>query len=208
MKMAVVGATGRTGRNLLVQATKAGHQVVAVVRDPAKLGDQQVQSVHVADATQAKDLIPAFGGVDAVVFCVGPVAGQSRTIQRDSIAATLDAMTSAGARRLIAISASGGIVAGDDPVTRFIAKPILKRVLRDANADMAAMEDRIRHSTTEWTIVRPPRLTDKAPRGRYRSRRDGNVRWGFQIARADLATSILDALTDPTSREQTISVAS
>lgn len=79
--------------------------------------------------------------------------------------------------------------------------------MRESNADMAAMEARIRASGLDWTILRPPRLTDGARSGRYRSRRDGNVRWGYSIARADLAHAVLDALEDRTAVRQTISVA-
>jgi len=55
--------------------------------------------------------------------------------------------------------------------------------------------------------MRPPMLLDRAPKGGYRSRRDGNVRWGFSIARGDLARAILDAAADPTATPATISVA-
>jgi ribosomal protein L4 len=100
-----------------------------------------------------------------------------------------------------------GVVDGDDPLNRFVAKPILARVLRDSNADMAAMEERIRAGGLDWTILRPPKLTDRPGSGRYRSRRDGNVRWGYTISRADLAHALLDALEDRSAIGQTISVA-
>jgi putative NADH-flavin reductase len=207
MKIAVIGASGRTGRELLDKACEAGHDVVSVVRNPSRMHAGIKPSVRVAEATSAPDLVAALQDVDAVAFCIGPVPGESRTIQDDAVAATLEAMRSTGTDRIVAISASGGVVDGDDPVTRFIAKPIIQLILRHTFADMARMEARIKRSPTNWTILRPPRLTDQAPKGRYRSRRDGNVRWGFQITRADLATAVLDALADPTSRSQTVSVA-
>ena len=69
------------------------------------------------------------------------------------------------------------------------------------------MEAVVRASGVDWTLVRPPRLTDAAARGRYRSRRDGNVRWGFSISRTDLAQAVLDLLSDGSSPRQTVSVA-
>lgn len=207
MRISVVGATGRSGRAIVRLAQERGHEVTAVVRDRTRLGDLQPTLITEAMAWDEGMLASAFSGTDAVVFCVGPVPGGSRTAQQDLIAPTMAAMRAVGVRRLLAISASGGIVNGDDPLSRFVAKPILTRVLRDANADMAAMETRIQASGLDWTIFRPPKLTDRAGTGHYRSRRDGNVRWGYTIAREDLAHAMLDALEDPTAIGQTISVA-
>ena len=206
-RLAVVGAGGRTGRRIVERAAAAGDSVVAVVRDPGRAAGLPADSVAVTDARDASGLAEAIHGVDAVVLCVGPVPGQSTTIQHDSAAAVIGAMEETGVRRLIAVSASGWVVDGDDPLTRYLAKPILARVLRDANADFAAMEAVVRASGVDWTLVRPPRLTDAAARGRYRSRRDGNVRWGFSISRTDLAQAVLDLLPDGSSARQTVSVA-
>lgn len=89
----------------------------------------------------------------------------------------------------------------------FADADVVARVLRDANADMAEMENRIRASGLDWTIFRPPELTDRTGTGRYRERRDGNVRWGYTISRRDLAQAMLDALDDATAIRRTISVA-
>lgn len=206
MKFAVVGASGRTGRELGRTATAAGHEVVAVVRDPSRLPDPPGE-VRVADASDVAALTTALKGVDAVASCLGPVPGESPHVLRDGITAILAAMDGAGVRRLVAISASGWLVDGDDPLSRYVAKPILKRALAEANADLEAMERIIRASDVDWTIMRPPRLQDRPGTGRYKSRRDGNVRWAWTITRPDLALAMLDALTDDTAVGQAISVA-
>jgi len=206
MKIAVVGASGRTGRELVHVAAAAGHEVVAVVRDPARLTASPGE-VRVADASDVAALTVAFKGVDAVASCLGPVPGESAHVLRDGITAVLAAMDGAGVRRLVAISASGWLVDGDDPLSRYVAKPILKRALAEANADLEAMEQVIRRSAVDWTIMRPPRLQDRPGTGRYKSRRDGNVRWAWTISRPDLALAMLDALTDRTAVGQAISVA-
>lgn len=204
--LAVIGASGRTGRELLVAADAAGHDTVAVVRDPARLAAPSTR-VAVADVRSAGQLADALDGVDAVAFCVGSVGKEPRTAQGDGIAACLTAMRRAGVTRLVAISASGGVVVGDDPLNRYLAKPIVGRLLRNTYTDMARMERTIEASGTDWTILRPPRLTDGAARGHYQARREGNVRWSYQVTRADLARAVLDALADPTTVGATISVA-
>lgn len=206
MKIAVVGASGRTGRELVRAAAAAGHEVVAVVRDPSRLQDPPGE-VRVADASDVAALAAAFEGVQAVASCLGPVAGESTHVLRDGITAVLAAMDGAGVRRLVAISASGWVVDGDDPLSRYAAKPILRRALATTNADLEAMEKIIRASHVDWTIMRPPRLQDRPGTGHYKARRDGNVRWAWTIARPDLALAMLDALPDETAVGQAISVA-
>jgi uncharacterized protein YbjT (DUF2867 family) len=206
MKIAVVGASGRTGRALVRAAAAAGHEVVAVVRDPARLTDPPGE-VRVADASDVAALTTAFDGVDAVASCLGPVPGESEHVLRDGITAVLAAMDGAGVRRLVAISASGWLIDGDDPLSRYVAKPILMRALAKVNVDLEAMEQVIRASDVDWTIMRPPRLQDRPGTGSYKARRDGNVRWAWTITRSDLALAMLDALTDRTAVGQAISVA-
>jgi len=208
MRIAVLGATGGTGRLLAEQALAAGHQVVAVVRDRSRMGDLMPTDIVEAEASDSDAMASAISGVDAVASCLGPRRGEPGShVPVRGMLATLDAMRQTGVERIIAVSASGWIVDGDDPLTRYLAKPILRRVLRDSFADLTEMERVLRASATRWTIMRPPMLVDRAPKERYRSRRDGNVRWGFSISRADLATAMLDALGDPTTLSATISVA-
>jgi putative NADH-flavin reductase len=209
MRIAVLGATGATGRRLTEQGLASGHQVVAVVRDPERLAGLRPSEIAIAEAGDVDAVAAAIRGVDALASCLGPRRNEpGRHVPVRGMLATLDAMQRVGVERLVAVSASGWVVDGDDPLTRYLAKPILRRVLRDSFADLAEMERLIRASPTRWTIMRPPMLTDRAPRGKYRSRRDGNVRWRFSISRADLALAILDAVIDPMTAGATISVAS
>jgi hypothetical protein len=58
---------------------------------------------------------------------------------------------------------------------------------RDLVADSAEMEGVITKSGLDWTIVRPPRLTDEPRTGKYRVREGHLPPFGFQISRADVA---------------------
>jgi putative NADH-flavin reductase len=206
MQIAVVGASGRTGAELCRVLVSRGHDVVAVVRDRARLSVPTAQ-VRVADGRSVDELTVALAGVDAVAWCVGPGRETEPDVMAASIRATVAAMRVAGVARLVAVTASGPFIAGDDPLTRYLAKPLLARLFRPTFLDMVAAEREIRDSGLDWTIVRPPRLLDGPGRGRYRSRRELNVRWGFTIRRADLARAMADTLVDPTRRGQTVSVA-
>ncbi len=107
---------------------------------------------------------------------------------------------------MVAVSNSGMVVQGDDPLTRYVVKPVIRRLLAGPWQDMMAMEVEISDSSFEWTVIRPPRLTNKPGSGHYRSRRTGNVTGRAFMSRANLGLSIVDALHDDSSIGQKISV--
>jgi uncharacterized protein YbjT (DUF2867 family) len=69
------------------------------------------------------------------------------------------------------------------------------------------MEDVLRHSGLDWTVVRPPRLTDGPLTRAYRTAYGRNLRRGLTVSRADVADCMLRALYDPGSVGQTICIA-
>jgi uncharacterized protein YbjT (DUF2867 family) len=101
-------------------------------------------------------------------------------------------------------------VASDDHGTtlphRLLAGPLLRTLLRGLYTDMASMEDTIRRSGADWTILRPPQLTDGPRTGTYRQAKDSNLRRGYRISRADLADAILASLDDPDTVKATIAI--
>ncbi len=208
MRITLFGATGATGRQVIAQARDAGHRVTAVVRDPAALQpDGGWLTVVRADVTDPESIAAPIEGADAVVSALGPRPGAPATICGDGARTIVEAMEKTGVRRLVAVSASGPYVdAGDGPVTRYVAKPILQRLLRAGFADLKRMEEIIRTSGLDWTIMRPPRLTNKPLTDRYRTAVDLNVRGGMMISRADLAAAILQALGDPATVRHSIGV--
>jgi putative NADH-flavin reductase len=198
MRLTVFGASGGTGTQLVRQALDAGHEVVAVVRDPSRLRVPANPALQVAsaDVMDPEAIAPAVEGADAVVFALGPGGTGPTTVCADGIRSVLAAMDKTGTNRLVAVSANGAYVdEGDDLISRLLVKPLLQRFLRNVFRDTRRMEDEIRASDTGWTIMRPPRLTNGAHRGRYRTALDRNVGW--LISRADLADAILTAIGDP-----------
>lgn len=207
MKIALFGATGGTGRQFLAQATAAGHEVTAIVRDPTKLASRAHLSVVAADVMDPDAISSLIAGQDAVVTAIGPNQSGPTTVQTESTASILNAMQRNGMRRLVVVSNSGMVTTGDGPVSRFIAKPILRRLLRHPWADMRHMEDLVRASELDWTILRPPMLTNGKRTGSYRIALDRNVRGGIRLSRADLADGVLRCLADPAFVRTTVSIA-
>jgi putative NADH-flavin reductase len=207
MKITIFGATGGTGRQLVDQACAAGHDVTAVIRDPTTLATRSNLTVITSDITDPDTLAPAIAGREAVLTSIGPNGRGPTTVHKATTTTIIEAMHLTDVRRLICVSASGMHTAGDGPLTRVLVKPILRRVLRHGFADMLGMEAVVRASSLDWTILRPPRLTNGRRTGGYRTEVDRNVRGRFQVSRADLADCMLHCLTDPASVGKAISIA-
>ena len=199
MKLTVFGATGATGSSFAEQALAAGHDVTAVVRDPARLTIEPHERLAVvtADVMDPASILPAIQGAEAIVNTVGPHGTGPTTVQRDAIRSILTAMRQAGARRLLHVSGSSTADDGDSAYMRYLIKPLARATfLRNSVADMRDAENQIRASGLDWTIFRPPALNSKPPRG-YRMAIDRNLPHGFSVTRADLAACMVAVLADP-----------
>src|SRR5262249_45324566 len=96
---------------------------------------------------------------------------------------------------------------GDGFFMRHLLAPLTKSAFRQQYVDLAQMEDVLRQSSADWTIIRPPRLTNGRKRGRYRIAFGRNLRGGLSISRADVADFMLRALEDPKTIRQVIGIA-
>nr|BFF25831.1 hypothetical protein GCM10025732_37960 [Glycomyces mayteni] len=159
------------------------------------------------------------GGADAVVSALGATGKADAGVAATGTLALIAAMREAGVRRLVVLSAAPiGTVAtavrpdkprhdpGDGLVLRLLT-PVVKRALAEHYADLAAMEDAVLDSGLEWTVVRPPRLTDGPAKGAWRTAVGANPRNGWTISRADLAAAMLAAAADPASAGKILGVA-
>jgi len=194
----VIGATRHTGRFALQQALATGYTVTALARDPARIDvTHERLTVIRGDVLDPTTLGPSMAGADAVISTLGVTGRAPTTLYSEGTRNIITAMRATGVRRLVVVTAAPLNSDGDTLPTRRLVKPLLWTLLRPVYADMATMEDAIRTSGLEWTILRPPRLTDKPATGRYRLAFNRSVRRGNFISRADLAGAILTLLDDP-----------
>jgi putative NADH-flavin reductase len=210
MKLTIFGATGGTGSCLVEQALAAGHEVTAVVRDPARLAAAPHRQLRIvtADIMDPDSITTAVSGADAVLTAAGPRGTGPTTVIQDSVRSIVTAMQKTGSRRLLTLS--GSIVAddGESLLLRYLLKPVARRTfLRHVCADMRAGETEAEASDLDWTIMRPPRLTGKPATGTYRTASDRNLPRGFSVARADLAACMLSLIDDPATIRKHIGIA-
>ncbi len=220
MKLTIFAATGGIGRQVLGQALAAGHAVTAVVRNPKKLASEvRVVAADLA-APDPAALESAVEGADAVLSGLGPRSLSEAGIASLGTRAIVRAMKATGARRVVVVSAAPVSTVpspgrpkpprhdpGDGFFMRNVLGPLIEAVLRRAYADLALMEDIIRDSGLDWTVVRPPRLTDKPLTGSYRTAYGQNLRRGLIISRADVAHLMLGVLGQPETIGRAIGIA-
>ncbi len=220
MRLTIVAATGGIGRQLLDQAIAAGHDVTAVVRDPRKLS-REVRAVEAdLEAPDPAALECAVEGADAVLSALGARSASEAGIASRGTRAIVQAMQAARVRRIVAVSAAPVATMpspgrpkppkhdpGDGFFMRNLLSPLTKAAFRKTYADLALMEDFLRASGLEWTVVRPPRLTDKPLTGSYRTAIGQNVRRGLFVSRADVAHLMLRVLEQPETVGQAIAIA-
>lgn len=209
MRITIFGATGGTGKQLVEQACSAGHEVTAVVRDAGGLPQRTGLVAVEADVMDPAAIAQHVAGRDAIISAIGSrSAKHPTTVQTDSTRSILKAMTDTGVRRFLVISNSGMISdPADGRLTRHVVKPLLWRFLKHPWTDMGHMEDLLRAADVDWTIIRPPMLTDKPATGAYRTATDANVPGGRTLARADLAHFVLDNLAGDSGVRVAIAVA-
>lgn len=210
-RIAVFGASGGIGCEVVCQVLQAGCRVTAVIRDRARFDQTHpaLEILRVPGLTDPAPLAAAIEHHDAVLSGVGPRSPKDGPVATTTTRGILAAMKEAEVRRLVAVSAVpvGPIPEGESLLNKVVILPLIVRLLRDLYADLEAMEEEIRKSGVDWTIVRPPKLVDGPMTGAYRRRIGGNVPRGYKISRADVADAMLAALRDPATIGEPLGVA-
>jgi len=196
VKLLVFGASGRTGQELVRQALAHNHLVTAFTRRKEKIAfkhaNLNVVSGNVAVKPVVEMVVP---GHDAVVSTLGvstPLEHDQKVI--DGIQHIVDAMTASGIDRFIYQSFIG--VRESRAAVGFLLRYLAPIPLRHEIADHELKEAIIFGSALQWTIVRPPTLTNAKPKGVFRSGETIHT-WAPlpMMSRADVASFMLNEIS-------------
>ena len=194
LKLVVLGATGGTGLELVKQALGRDHSVTAFVRSPNRLRDLRDRiEIQQGDLLSSASLEQAIQGHDVVLSGFGPRVPVSKAdanlLERFARALTA-AMPGAGVTRVIVESVA--FLSKDSilPPAYLLGRLLFPRTVADASA----MEQIFAESDLDWTMVRPPELTDKPHTGKYRVREGHLPRFGLKLSRADVADFMIHAV--------------
>lgn len=196
MRFVILGATGGTGLQLIRRALTNGHAVTAFVRSTEPLREfEGCIDIRKGDLLDKDTLADALRGHDAVLSAFGPriPIAQSDIHLLEQFAGVLTgAMANAEVQRLVIISTAFLFKDSIVPPAYLLGRMLFPTVV----SDTVACERIVRQSQLDWTIVRPPQLTDKPFRGSYRVRFGHLPRFGFKISRADVADYFIRSAPD------------
>jgi putative NADH-flavin reductase len=197
MKLVIFGATGRTGIALVQRALAAGHEVVALVRDPAKMivQDNRLTLIQ-GDVMNRADVERAMSGdVGAVISVIGPTKNSPANMMPTAVDHIMAAMARHQISRLILMTGAGVAMPEDKPkLIDHAIKLALVIFAGSAYKQSEAAARRVQKSPLAWTIVRVPMLTDEPYSGNLRAGWVG-VDTGPRLSRADAADFMLKQLS-------------
>lgn len=191
MRLFVLGGTGHTGKHILDLALARSHPVTVFTRSPEKITRRHpILTVVRGDPHNVDQLTNAMQGHDAVLSALGvrpPTAFRPHTVVQDCAVATVQAMGRTGVKRLVLVSAA--VLFPMKGLLYAFFRLLLKHIARD----LAGAEAIVRRSPLEWTIARPPRLTNGS-RECYRGSRDSLPDRAFSMSFRAVAAFMLDAV--------------
>jgi putative NADH-flavin reductase len=202
MRITVFGAAGKVGRRVLDEALLRGHEVTAVIRNPAYMNDLPAIAIaRVGDAANTEDVITISSDQDVVINATRSATSDEQEVTHTT-RALMDGLARTGARLLViggaaslTVPGTGGRTVIDDP--RFLhpaARPVGQASLIQFHACLA--ETRV-----DWAYLSPPaQLVHGERTGHYRLGRDElllDKDGDSRISIEDLAVVLLDEAENP-----------
>lgn len=207
MRIVIFGSTGGTGRELVCQALSRGCEVIAFARQPAQLAMKHPRLYPVqGDVLDPASVADAVEGADVALSALGVRLGQqSGSVRSEGTRHIVRALEAAGISRFVCVSTLG--VGDSRHCQSAVARWLLPRIIgAERLAEAERQEQIIADSILGWTILRPARLVDGPASHSYRLGTGLSTGITSQTRRADLATALLDQLTDETFLHQCPSI--
>lgn len=196
MNIAVFGATGKTGLEIVKQSLSKGDVVTAFVRDPLKLElEHENLKVIQGDIFDVASVSQAIQGQDAVICALGSSDLKKTTVRTEGTKNIIQSMKEKQVKRLVIISAMG-VGESWDTLSMF-NKFFFATLLKSSRVDHEAQESAVKESGLDWTIIRPSGLVDNTRTGVYDFGENIPAKTS-KIARADVADLILKELEQNT----------
>jgi putative NADH-flavin reductase len=200
-KIAIIGATGRAGSQLLEEAVRRGHTVVAIARNPSGLQGRDGVTVKALDVKYSAELQAALAGVDAVLS-----AARFSTIEPHEI---IEPVKQAGVKRLLVVGGAGSLLLPSGE--RVIDLPNFPEEYKaEANGGVRFLEALRSEPNLDWTFLSPSAEFVEGERtGSYKLGKDhlltsaDGKSW---ITFADYAIALIDELEKPAHSRQRFTV--
>lgn len=191
LKVAVFGASGRTGDLLVERCLAARYAVSALVRTPKKFRFWGLATVVEGSVFDAAAIRRTLEGADVVLSALGARSLWKEDVLERAVPLIVEGMRAEGVRRIIALGSAGAL---DDSLKKqpewrrwFVQKIVYNTLLKYAVASQVDQWKVLSTSGLDFTMVMPPMLTNGEARGTFRVDGEALPPGGRQIARADVA---------------------
>jgi putative NADH-flavin reductase len=192
MKIAIFGASGKTGILTVYQALDKGHQVTAFARNPSSVTIQHKKLTIVqGDILDYENVKKAVEGQEVVICALGVESRKHSTVLSEGTRNIVRAMEECKVNRIICMS-SAGVLVNDAGI--LYGKIIIPIFLKQVFLDKIRQLNIIRETNLDWVIIRPTSLTDAPKTGKYKITK-GPPATG-KIPRADVADFMLKLITN------------
>jgi putative NADH-flavin reductase len=203
MRLFVLGATGGIGQHLLRIGLEHGHDLTAFVRSPNKISQVSDRlKVVQGDVFNASQLTQSLAGHDCVLSAFGPTVIRASTLRRNFGRTLALSLRKSQVPRAQIVSAAFLF-----PDIGPLGYALTRTLFRQMAPDMAGMENEFMQSGIDWTIVRPPRLTNGPATHAYRVTDDRLPKDGTIISRADVAEFMIGEAEHPAHIRRIVGVA-
>ncbi|ELV8626673.1 NAD(P)-dependent oxidoreductase [Vibrio cidicii] len=210
MKVAVLGASGWIGSQIVEEAVTRGHQVIALVRNPSAIERQDVE-IRQLDVLAEQDFAQALQGVDTVIASIGGRAAGNHDMVERSAAKLLEQLPNVGVKRLLWVGGAGSLEVA--PGVQLVTVPDFPAEYKDEALVQSQALQLFRHSDSplNWTFVSPAaEIFPGEKMGQFRVGGDQlltDAQGHSKISVADFASAMLDELETAKHAKQRISVA-
>jgi putative NADH-flavin reductase len=206
MKVALIGATGKSGLRLQAELLRRGHQVTAVVRSPEKVKAQPGVTTAKSDLSDAEQIAQALKGADAVVSAYGPPADDTDQLMGVT-KRIVEAANKNGQRVLVVGGAANLFVA---PGVTLLASGYLPESYLPISRSHAAVLENLGKSDADWTYFSPAAFFEPGERtGKFRLGKDdlvADASGTSRISLEDYAVAAVNELEKPAHRGERFTI--
>ncbi|MFJ7794784.1 NAD(P)-dependent oxidoreductase [Pseudomonas sp. NPDC096950] len=200
-KIAIIGATGRAGSQLLEEALRRGHSVTAIARDTSKIGQRAGVVSKNVDALDAEALQAAVADHDVVIS-----AAHFSTLPASAV---IGPVKKAGVKRLLVVGGAGSLLLPNGG--RVIdSEGFPEEYKAEAGAGAVFLENLRQEKELDWTFVSPSAEFVEGERtGKFRIGKDDllvSAQGRSWITFADYAIALLDEVEAPKHSRQRFAV--
>lgn len=200
MKIALIGATGRAGSEILKELVRRGHQVTAIVRNPEKVQAQANVTAKKGDVFDREGLAALLKGHDAAISSVHFLQSDPQKL--------IDAVKASGVKRYLVVGGAGSLEVA--PGVTLVSTPEFPALYKDEATKGGEFLALLRHEKElDWTFLSPSALFFEGPRtGTFRLGKDqllSNDK-GSSISFADYAIALADEVEKPAHSRQRFTV--